>query len=204
MIGEPVSRRLGHRAPGLTFVAALALLCLQAQACKSEAPQQQKPQDVGAPHAHADDHPAAAAPVARDSTADSVDRKLPAQQQHVEPSAQVDAGFRTFWIEFRGAMLAQNTDALRQLARFPIIVHGALDDDPTRKVPSSKLLALAQKLLHQPVGITAQPQSFEQYLRAHEAPPPDAVESNGKHARVADVVFALQGEWRWTEAYSED
>src|SRR5699024_5707681 len=117
----------------------------------------------------------------------------------VKSSAQpAEQNFTAFWTDFRAALLASDWAAAERMTRFPVEVHGDLDDDPVRKVERAKLPQLLQKLLTQNSGRDEKTVRDQlQQTRTPEMPAPGA-----NQVRVNDFHFERSGgQWRFVATY---
>lgn len=106
-----------------------------------------------------------------------------------------------FWVEFRRAILNQDSSQVLAMTVFPFKARGPLDDDPVTYYDRSGFYKVFQSFLSQWDGLSLRSLTELDAIKATVAV--DKEDVDGNHARVGNLVFekdALAG-WRLTFAY---
>ncbi|HEX7243322.1 MAG TPA: hypothetical protein VF263_23770 [Longimicrobiaceae bacterium] len=130
-----------------------------------------------------------------------------AEKNTVPPAAPQHGDAQAFWSEFRTAALANDTEHLGRLTRFPFTTRGSLDSDPVIEHDSTEFDALMLRLLEQPEDYQLNAVTTERdLLRA--TPTLDAENlslSRDGWFRVGTFEFRrVDGAWRLTHAFTEE
>lgn len=69
----------------------------------------------------------------------------------VQPAQQSEA--QAFWTSFRGAVQQEDWPALARLCAQTLVVRGAVDDDPVKKITGGKMPAVLRQQMNQPLFV---------------------------------------------------
>lgn len=69
----------------------------------------------------------------------------------VQPEQQAEA--QAFWTSFRDAAQKEDWPALARLCAQPLLVRGAMDDDPVKRISGAKLPAVLRQQMAQPLFV---------------------------------------------------
>lgn len=115
------------------------------------------------------------------------------------------ASAQKYWTAFRAAALQQDPSALARLSKFPFAVSGALDDSGKREVTREKFAEIVPVLLGTDPGLSPQPTTMKDLLRATTRLSPSSCNASGNQFRVGAWVFELTAEgWRFAQAFVDE
>lgn len=126
-----------------------------------------------------------------------------AQQSPRQDASQ--AGFQTFWEEFRSVVLASDKAKIQSLASFPFRTRGPSDSDPIISHDPASFSVLLDTLLLQDPGLKPEPETMRALIDRTASVSASSMGDGGQSARIGSFVFQWSGgRWRFAMAYTEE
>ncbi|MCW7538999.1 hypothetical protein OOT46_14230 [Aquabacterium sp. A7-Y] len=109
---------------------------------------------------------------------------------------------QSYWTTFRAAALKGDVKTVAGLTRFPLEVHGPLDESDEHSVARSQLGHWWPRLLNADPGLSAEATTMKSYVLAHPRLQDGFCTAEGQQFRVGEWLFHLGPEgWRFVIAY---
>ena len=122
-----------------------------------------------------------------------------------QPALTPLESFQEFWSAFRRAVLTTNKSQVAEMAQFPFVTQGTLDDSPTTRQDRDAFLALWNRLLSQDPGLQPESDTMQQLVMRTPTVTPHHLHEDQHAARVGVFEFRhLNGRWWFTSAYLDD